>query len=208
MKYSLPDRFFVTGTDTEVGKTVVCAMLALGLGAKYWKPVQSGAVEGLDSRLVQELACLDFTRIIPEQYIFSEPLSPHLAAALENRTIEPDRIRLPQDDSPLIVEGAGGLLVPLNRGFLMADLIRQLDLPVLIVSRNMLGTINHTLLTIEALKHRGLRIEGVILNRGVKNQDHLEAIEQLGRVKVLGQMEELPGINSSILRQVFDELFL
>ncbi len=190
-----------------MGKTVICAMLALGLGAKYWKPVQSGSREGLDSRLVQKLAALDSSRIIPEEYVFSEPLSPHLAAELENRTIEAGRIKLPADVSPLIVEGAGGLLVPLNQGFFMADLIRQLDLPVLIVSRNILGTINHTLLTIEALQRRGLRIEGVILNRGV-NQDHFKAIEQLGQVKVLGQVQELDRIDSGILRQVFDELFL
>ncbi|MFP4083979.1 MAG: dethiobiotin synthase [Desulfonatronovibrio sp.] len=207
MKSVFPDRFFVTGTDTGVGKTMVCALLAAGLRHNYWKPVQSGSMDGLDSDVVRELAGLEQDRIIPESYVFSRPLSPHLAAQKEGARIDPDLIQLPANPGSLIIEGAGGVLVPLNKDFLMIDLIKKLAVPPLIVASNRLGVINHTLLTVTALKQAGIDILGVILN-GAVNNEHKQAIEHYGNVSVLAQLERLDNITRKKVKQKFNELFL
>ncbi|MBC7794995.1 MAG: dethiobiotin synthase [Clostridia bacterium] len=156
--------YFVTGTDTGVGKTVVATMLAHGLGAHYWKPIQTGATESTDSDFARRW--LGHARVVPESFVFAAPLSPNLAAASEGRVIdvrdcERAFARTPR---PIVVEGAGGVLVPLARGVLLVDLMAQLALPVIVVARTSLGTINHTLLTLECLSRRGLAVRGVILN--------------------------------------------
>jgi dethiobiotin synthetase len=207
MKFRFPDRFFVTGTDTGVGKTLVCALLAAGLGAHYWKPVQSGAKDGLDSTAVRKMAGLDKTRVVPETYMFSEALSPHLAAGIEGARIDIDRFSLSRKPDLLIIEGAGGVMVPLNENTLIIDLIKKLSVPVLIVACNRLGVINHTLLTVEALKAAGISILGVILNQGI-NYDHARSIEHYANTPVLAQVENLEFATPQTLKEKFNELFL
>ncbi len=207
MKFYFPETFFVTGTDTGVGKTYVSALLARGLGAYYWKPVQSGSVEGLDSRAVMDLAGLEQSRIIPEVYVFKEPVSPHLAARMEGVILDSGLIGLGDKPVPLVIEGAGGVMVPLNEQDLIIDLLKKLAVPVLVVAPNRLGVINQTLLTLQALKFAAVDVLGVILNMGRSN-DHQEAIERFSGVPVLAQLEKFRDTNPEILRLRFNELFL
>lgn len=182
---------FVTGTDTGVGKTIVSAALVRAWTADYWKPVQTGlAEEAGDTATVTALAGLDPRRSHRPTHEFAAPLSPHAAAALEGARIALDDFQLPQTHRPLVVEGAGGVLVPLNEHDLMIDLIARLELPVVVVARSTLGTINHTLLTLEALSARGLEVFGVILN-GPPSADNAAAITQFGGTRVLAQLPPL-----------------
>lgn len=144
---------FVTGIDTGVGKTVVSAILAQALGADYWKPIQAGTEQPTDRQEIQRLTS-NSVFCHPEVYRLKAPMSPHAAADLESIAIDLDRIRLPQSDRPIVVEGAGGLMVPLNRRHTMMDLIDRLKLPVVVAARHYLGSINHTLLTLRLLKQR------------------------------------------------------
>lgn len=175
---------FVTGTGTEIGKTVAAAALVKALEADYWKPVQSGADEDDDTAEVQRLTgCV----VHAPTYVLKEPLSPHEAARREGVTIEMGRLAPPETDAPLVVEGAGGLLVPLNDSALMIDLIAALGMPSVVVASSGLGTINHTLLSLEALRARDLPIAGVVLN-GPSNPANREAIETYGRIRILGEL--------------------
>jgi malonyl-CoA O-methyltransferase len=176
---------FVTGTDTDVGKTVVAACMARALGADYWKPVQTGAA--VDAGDTATVAALSGARTHAPAYVFGEPLSPHAAAALEGAEVRLSAIRVPSTDRPLVVEGAGGALVPLNDRVLMIDLMAALALPVVVVARSTLGTINHTLLTLQALRSRGIEVLGVVLN-GPPAASNREAIERYGRVRVLAEI--------------------
>lgn len=181
---------FVTGTGTDVGKTVAAACLVRALDADYWKPVQSGLSSANDAAEVERLTGLPPTRNHPFVYALQAPLSPHEAARLEGVVIEMDRFVLPVTTRPLVVEGAGGLLVPLNTQDLMIDLIVRLGLPVVLVGLSGLGTINHTLLSLEALRQRKVPVLGVILN-GPANAANRAAIERHGRIPV----RELPHVN-------------
>lgn len=203
---NFPERFFVTGTDTGVGKTLVCALLVAGLGGYYWKPVQSGASYGLDSAQVAEWAGLDPSHILEEKYVLQKPLSPHLAAQHENLSIQPEKMLPPPVPGTLILEGAGGIMVPLNRDTLILDWVRSLGFPVLVVAENKLGVINHTLLTVQALRSHQIPVLGVVLNRGV-NKDHSQAIENFGQVQVLAQVEELIQVSPQVLEDRFKQLF-
>ena len=176
--------YFVTGTDTDVGKTIVCARLCKHLGANYWKPLQCGAP--YDAETVQTLGVAP-EHILPSRHVLSEPLSPHEAAKRESVEIHLNDFSLPESEKPLIVEGAGGALVPLNTQDLMTDLMSRLGLPVLVVTRTTLGTINHTLLTLEALRAHDLTIAGLILN-GPDMPHNKEALEYFGRVNVVGTL--------------------
>ncbi len=191
---------FVTGTDTDVGKTVVCAWLARGLGADYWKPVQTGAAghlaPGSDAAEVARLAPGTFVH--PSAVVLPEPLSPHEAARRAGARIDLDALVPPATSRPLVVEGAGGALVPLNESCLMADLMQRLGLPVLVVARTALGTINHTLLTLEALRGRGLPLLGAILS-GEPDAAAREAIARFGRVSVLAELPRLPRLTPDAL---------
>ncbi len=201
-----PRCFFVTGTDTGVGKTVISALLAAGLEAYYWKPVQSGSDQGLDSQQVALWAGLDREKIIPEAYTLRQPLSPHLAAERDGVFIDPQRLHIPDAQGTLVIEGAGGIMVPLNNDLLILDWVRSLAVPVLIVAPNRLGVINHTLLTINALGCYGVKILGVILN-GEPNMDHVQAIEHFGRTPVLAQVQTMPEITPQLLKSKFAEYF-
>jgi dethiobiotin synthetase len=200
-----PPQFFITGTDTDVGKTIVSALLTLGLGYAYWKPIQSGTPADTDT--LRTATGLDASYFIPERYRLTQPLSPHAAAKIDRIPISLTDFQLPKTDKPgLIVEGAGGLMVPMNEQDLMIDLIRSLHLPVCLVARSKLGTINHTLLSIAALRQANIPILGVMIN-GEKNQINREAIEHYGQVKILGELEPLAEINAQSLAIAFDTIF-
>ena len=199
--------FFVTGTDTDVGKTVAAAWLALHLGAAYWKPIQAGEADGTDTKTVRKLAELPDTRVVPEAYVLPDPLSPHESARRAGVTIDLAAIRLPKMDEFLIVEGAGGLLVPLNDTEFVIDLIEDLGLPTILVARSTLGTINHTLLSLEALRRRGLAIAGVIMV-GPESDHNRAAIERYGRTQVIAEIPWLETLTRQSLCEIRPELDL
>lgn len=202
---SLPDAFFITGTGTDVGKTVVSGILLSGLEAKYWKPIQSG--EPTDTNFLKEITELPPETFFKERHKFSQPVSPHLASSLSGVQIKLNDFELPEhQDSHLIVEGAGGLLVPINERELMIDLIERLQLPVIIVALSGLGTINHTLLSVSALNARNIPILGIVMN-GEANQSNRDAIENFGKVPVIAQCERLPELNKTGLTKAFREYF-
>ncbi len=158
------NQLIVAGIGTEIGKTVVSAVLVEALQADYWKPIQSGALDDSDTDTVRRLITNTKSRFHPEAYRLTEPLSPHAAAAIDGVIIELDQIRLPQTTNALVIELAGGLMVPLNDHTLNIDLVQRLNLPVVLVSRNYLGSINHTLLSVEACRNRGISLLGIIFN--------------------------------------------
>lgn len=158
------EKLFITGIGTDVGKTLVSAILTEALQADYWKPVQAGLEPTTDAATVRSLVQNPVSRFWPERHQLQLPASPHAAAAAEGILLQPADFQLPDTTNHLLVEGAGGLLVPLAPGFLMADLAQQFALDVVVVSRNYLGSINHTLLTLEALQARGLRVRGLVFN--------------------------------------------
>jgi dethiobiotin synthase len=203
----MPEGFFITGTDTGVGKTVVSALLCAALDAIYWKPIQTGTSEGTDTETVMRLAQLPRHRTLPEIYRFKPPASPHLAARWVGVQIELRKIKMPAPvHGSLIAEGAGGALVPLNRTQLMTDLMRHLNLPVLLVARTSLGTINHTLLSLAALRAARLDVRGVIMV-GKPNRDNEAAIEKYGRIRVVGTVPPLKKINRAALKTIFHKNF-
>lgn len=204
----MPSRFFITGTDTSIGKTVVCAMLCAALDAIYWKPIQTGTREGGDRATVIRLAQLRENRALPEAYRFAPPVSPHLAARLAGVRIGLRKIKLPRiaPSENLIVEGAGGVLVPINRTQLMTDLMAHLALPVLLVARTSLGTINHTLLSTAALRAAELDLRGVIMV-GKPSRENRAAIEHYGEIEVVGEMPMFAKINRPALVRVFRKNF-
>lgn len=204
----MPSRFFITGTDTGIGKTVVSALLCAALDAYYWKPIQTGTREGTDRATVIRLAGIARGRTLPEAYRFAPPVSPHLAARRARVRIEFQKIKVPRIPSHenLIAEGAGGALVPINETQLTTHLMKYLGLPVLLVSRTSLGTINHTLLSIAALREEGLDLRGVIMV-GKPNRDNFKAIEHYGGVAVIGTVPMLAKINRDSLLRVFSKNF-
>ena len=202
-----PLQLVVCGTDTDVGKTVVSAWLVQGLGATYWKPVQSGLDNGGDSGRVQQLLNLPPQRLIPEAYRLSQPVSPHWAAEQDGLTINPDRLALPQCQGPLVVETAGGLLVPLGRDWLQIEQLQRWGLPVLLVGRSGLGTLNHCLLSIEALRQRGVPVLGLVLN-GPLHPDNPRTLAQLGQVPVLAQLPVLTPLTAATLANAWERLDL
>ncbi len=204
----MPNRFFVTGTDTGVGKTVVSAMLCAALDAIYWKPVQTGTREGTDRATVMRIAGLERNRTVPEVYRFSPPVSPHLAARLAGERIQLKKIALPKigPKENLIAEGAGGALVPLNETDLTTALMKRLKLPVLLVTRTSLGTINHTLLSIAALRAARIELHGVIMV-GKPNVENRKAIEHYGRTQVIGRLPFLSRLNRATLVKAFHSHF-
>jgi len=195
-------KIFVTGTDTGVGKTVVSACLALAWRAGYWKPVQTGMVTGDDdAATVVTLAALPAAHVYAPAYALQAPLSPHAAAELEGVRITLDAITLPPTAHPLVVEGAGGLFVPLNDRDFMIDLMAKLALPILLVARSTLGTINHTLLSLAALRSRGLAIAGVVLN-GPPNAGNRVPIERFGQVRVLAELPRVAPLDGAAVERL------
>ncbi len=179
--------YFVTGTDTGVGKTVAAAWLMLALDGEYWKPVQAGLDGETDTQAMRRMTGLPAARFHDSAYALRAALSPHEAAKREGIEIDMARLALPSHRRPLIVEGAGGVLAPLNGRAFMVDLMAKLGLPAILVARSGLGTINHTLLSLEALRKRGIEMAGIVLN-GAANPANREAIETYGHVPVLGEL--------------------
>jgi len=199
-------RIVVTGTDTDVGKTVFAAALAGALGASYWKPVQAGLEDGGDAALVGRLSGLPADHILPEAYRLSTPCSPHRAAELDGVAIDPDRLALPDGDGPLVVEGAGGVLVPLAGDILFADMFARWQAPVILVARTALGTINHSLLSIEALRRRDVPILGIAFV-GDAVEESEAVIARLGGVHRLGRLPLLPVLDAGALADAFATCF-
>lgn len=198
--------FIVTGTDTGIGKTVFAAALAGALGARYWKPIQSGLDDGCDSESIAALSGLPGANILPEAYRLVTPCSPHRAAEIDGVTIDPDRLALPQGDGPLVVEGAGGVLVPVTREILYADMFARWGKPVILVARTALGTINHSMLSIEALRARGVPIHGIAFV-GDAVEDSEATIAAIGKVKRLGRLPMLPDLTPAALARAFADAF-
>ncbi len=201
---SMRRHFFITGTDTGVGKTTLSALLCAALDAVYWKPIQTGTLEGTDRVTVMRLAGIGTDRTLDEVYKFVPPVSPDLAARWAGVEIDLNRISLPTSlmNDWLIAEGAGGVLVPINSKQFMLDLMVKFKIPVILAARSGLGTINHTLLTLAALHAAELPVHGVVLI-GDQNRENRETIEKFGHVRVIGEIPRLPNLHRTALMQVF-----
>ena len=186
-------KIFITGIGTEVGKTVVSSIVVEALKADYWKPVQAGDLEFSDTDRVKSWVSNERSVFHPSAYALKTPMSPHAAAELDGLRIDPERIVEPVTSNDLVIEGAGGLLVPLNEQNTILDLIRE-DYRVIVVSRNYLGSINHSLLTLEALRSRGLKVSGIIFN-GEQVPSTERIIETLGKAPVIGRIGEEKSID-------------
>jgi dethiobiotin synthetase len=192
----------VTGTDTGIGKTVFSAALTGALDGFYWKPIQAGLDEETDSQTVLRLSGLAVQRVLPEAYRLRTPASPHLAAELDGVTIEHDALLIPEKDRPLVVEGAGGLLVPLTRNATYLDLMARWRIPVVLCARTALGTINHSLLSIEALRARDVAMLGIAFI-GEANVESEQIITEMGNVRRLGRLPHVAPLTRDRLREAF-----
>lgn len=194
--------FVVTGTDTDIGKTVFAAGLAGALQAHYWKPVQAGLDPEGDKERVARLSGLPATHILPEAYRLTTPASPHLAARIDGVEISLDRLELPRVNGPLVVEGAGGVLVPVSETLLIADLFVRWGAPVILCARTALGTINHSLLSVEALRSRGVAVAGIAFI-GDAHPENERIIPALAGVRSLGRLPHIDPLNAATLRSAF-----
>lgn len=199
-------RYIVTGTDTDVGKTIFASALAGALKAHYWKPVQAGIEDGTDTKTVRRLSGLPDDHIIPEAYCLNTPCSPHLAAEIDNISIDTNALIPPIIDNILIIEGAGGALVPVDRSTTYADIFARWQIPTIIVARTSLGTINHSLSTIEILRSRNVPIHGIAFI-GDEVADSQKIICDMGNVKSLGRLPMIDPLNQANLSQAFDNHF-
>ena len=196
---------FVTGIGTEVGKTVTSAIITEALEADYFKPIQAGDLENSDTHKVEKLISNSHTKFHPNAYALKTPMSPHAAAKIEEVELNVENIKRPQTKNEyLVVEGAGGVLVPLNSKETIADLMQKED-KIIVVSRHYLGSINHTLLTIEALKSRGLTCSGIIFS-GEKHPTTEAIIEKMTKVPVLGRIDQEPYFDENVVKE-YAELF-
>lgn len=211
----MSNRLIITGTDTEIGKTMFSAALMLGLevarhNPHYWKPVQSGITDGVDTKTVLELTRLPKERFLTERYIFSEPLSPHRAAEIDKQEIDIESFRkpesIPETNGTLIIEGAGGLMVPLTRENLYINLFKEWNIPLVLCARTGLGTINHTLLSLEAIWARNIPLKGIVFI-GEDNIDIIRTIAEFSKVKILGHMPLLDTPDDTTLKLTFGNNF-
>jgi len=195
--------YFVTGIDTEIGKTIVSSILVEKLKADYWKPVQSGDLHHTDTMKVQGYISNSKSVFHPEGFRLTEPMSPHASAAIDGVEIKLTDFTIPKTDNHLIIEGAGGLMVPLNDQDMIIDLMQKLAIPVILVSKNYLGSINHTILSIEMLRMKGIELVGVIFN-GEPNPETERVIQAQTGVKVLGNIPKLAEINKATVAAQVD----
>jgi len=197
-------RIIICGTDTDVGKTIVSSFFVQGLKSIYWKPIQSGTEEGTDTQTVCKLLNLDPNRYLSERYKFKAPVSPHWAAERESSFIEPNNLLLPDLDKLIIIETAGGLMVPLNRNWLQIDQLKVWGAPIILVARTGLGTLNHTLLSLEALRSRNIPVLGIVLN-GPPHNDNPKTLEQFGDTKILASLPIFDEVNAKVLSQEWNK---
>lgn len=195
----MSSKYIVTGIGTDVGKTVVSAILAEALRASYWKPVQAGDLDRSDSIKVSELA--ENATVLPEGFKLSEPMSPHAAAELDGIRIDINDLQIPDTVGNLIIEGAGGLMVPINsEGLTYADVFESWDLPVVVVSKHYLGSINHTLMTTELLKARGIKVAGIVFV-GEENEATESIILKCSGLKMLARIPFTPNLNKRFIKE-------
>jgi len=193
----MPKTYFITGIGTEVGKTVVSAIVTEALNADYWKPIQAGDLQNSDTHKVKRFVTNPNSYFFNNTYALNTPMSPHAAAELDGVKIKVKDIARPSTENDLVIEGAGGLMVPLNDKVVIADLISKDD-AVILVSRHYLGSINHTLLSIEALKSRGINKVGIIFS-GNEHPTTEKAIKKIGKVEVIGRIEEEPYFDKMVV---------
>ncbi|MFQ3307044.1 MAG: dethiobiotin synthetase [Candidatus Midichloriaceae bacterium] len=190
-------QIFITGTDTNIGKTIVSSWICLHTKYEYFKPIQTGNIEETDTEIVQKLSGV---KVHKESYTYKAPLSPHIASNLEKEEIDIEKIKLPTSKN-LIIEGAGGVFVPINKNQMMIDLISHFNIPAIIVSSSKLGTINHTLLTLSALRNKNIKMLGVILN-GPQNKENENAITNFGKIDIIASLPPLNKINTNFLQNI------
>jgi len=200
-------RLFVTGIGTEVGKTIACSILVEALKADYWKPIQAGELDNSDTIKVQNLISNSTSKFHKEAYQLNAPMSPHAAAEKDNIEILLSNINVPKTNNHLIIEGAGGLLVPLNNSDCIIDIIPNLNAEVVIVSRHYLGSINHTLLTIQGLKAKNIPIKGIVFN-GNENKDTENIILKMSKLKMLFRINEEVEFDKEIIKKYSQEIKL
>ena len=198
----MKDTYFITGISTEVGKTIASAIITEALEADYWKPIQAGELDNSDTHKVAGLISNQKTVFHPSAYDLKTPMSPHAAANIDGVTISVKKMKRPTTKNNLVIEGAGGLLVPLNENEAIADLIQPTD-KVIIVSRHYLGSINHTLLTVEALKSRNLNIHGILFS-GAEHPTTEAIITKMSGVTILGRIDEEPYFDQNVVREYAD----
>ena len=198
-------QFVICGTDTDIGKTLISSFFVRGLNSFYWKPLQSGINSETDSQAVARLTKVSEAKIIKEAYIFREPVSPHWAAEIDHKLINFQLLNLPKIGGSLIVETAGGLMVPITRNYLQIDQIKKWDLPVILVCKSGLGTLNHTLLSIEALKKRNIKILGLVIN-GKKHLDNPKTLTEFSNLPIIAEFPYIQKIDSNHLDILWEEL--
>lgn len=203
--HQLPQRIFIAGIGTGVGKTLVSAILAEALQADYWKPVQCGNLSKSDSLIVRSLISNPITKIHPETFRLKTASSPHYAAKAEGVEIKLSAFKLPVTNSTMLIEAAGGLLVPLNNKDLVIDLAVKLKAPVILVARNYLGSINHTLLSLDTLGQNGVAVAGIIYS-GKNYRDNEQIIYQFSKIKTLGRVDEAKTIDSKFVKRQAEKL--
>ena len=203
---TFPKKLFITGTDTDVGKTVISALLMAGMDAAYWKPVQAGLDEETDTEFVKRLSAKPDDVFIPERFRLETPMSPHGAADIDDVHISLSDFELPEFETEhLLVEGAGGLIVPLNWGDMVIDLIKEFEIPVLLVVRSSLGTLNHTLLSVEALRSRGIEIFALVMN-GEYHASNKDTLEHFTKLPVF-EVNALDELSTESLKKEFNKVF-
>jgi len=195
-------KYFITGIGTDVGKTVAAAIVTESLKADYWKPIQAGDLEHSDSKKIRSLISNTETFIYPEGAILNTPMSPHAAAEIDGVNLSVKNIKRPDTSRSLVIEGAGGILVPINNKETILDLIKPTD-KVIVVSRHYLGSINHTLLTIEMLKSKGLQVAGIIFN-GEENASTEQVILEMTEVHLIGRIQQEPYFDRNVIKEYAD----
>ena len=198
-------KFIICGTDTDIGKTLISSFFVRGLNSFYWKPIQSGIEAQTDSQTVEKLSQVSRNKIIKEAYVFTKPLSPHWASEIDKKTINLDTLGIPKVKGSLIIETAGGLMVPLTRNFLQIDQIKKWNLPVILVCKSSLGTLNHTLLSIEALKSRNIEILGLVVN-GKKHLDNPKTLVEFSGMPLITEFPHIKKIDSNNFDILWKEL--
>ena len=196
------DTYFITGISTEVGKTISSAIVVESLQADYWKPIQSGDLDNSDTMKVKSLISNSISTFFPSSYEFDYPASPHLSAQMEGRHIELAHIKRPHSSNTLVIEGAGGLFVPLNERNTILDLMLPTD-KIVLISRHYLGSINHTMLSLEALQRRGLNIFGIIFS-GEENTATESWIASYTQIPIIGRIEEEPFFDKNTIKKYAD----